>query len=75
MYDKIHYNKNKIKAKKKKEWKVSGDLSGGPVAKTSVQGGLGSIPSQGTRFHMPNLICSNEERRSCMSQLRPGEAK
>ena len=33
------------------------DFPGGPAAKTlhSYTGSLGSIPSQGTKFHMPQL--------------------
>ena len=46
------------------------DFPGGPVAKT-MHGpnarGLGSIPGQGTRSHMPQL-------RVCMPQIRPGAA-
>ena len=37
------------------------DFPGGPVVKTPNVGGLGSIPGQGTMYHMP--------------QLRPGTAK
>ena len=35
----------------------SGDFPGGPVAKPQAPnaGGLGSIPGQGTRFHIPQL--------------------
>ena len=38
--------------------------------------GPGSIPHQGARFHTPqfkDLMCHN--KRSCLPQLRPGEAK
>lgn len=40
-------------------------------------GGLVSIPGQGIRAHIlqPNPTCSNENRRSCVQQLRPGAAK
>ena len=36
---------------------TSGDFPGGPVAKPQAPnaGGLGSIPGQGTRFHIPQL--------------------
>ena len=47
-----------------------GDFPGGPVAKTlcSNAGGLGLIPGQGTRSHMPLL-------RVRMPQLRTSAAK
>ena len=43
------------------------DFPGGPVVKNPNAGGLGSIPSQGTRPLKP-------QQRSCMPQLRPSTA-
>ena len=47
--------------------------------------GLGSIPGQGARSHIPkpkilsaatkNPICPNEDRRSCVLQLGPDAVK
>ena len=41
-------------------------------------GGLGSIPGQGTRSHVPqlkDLACHNEDQRSPELQLRPSAAR
>ena len=39
-------------------------------------GGLGLIPGQGTRSHMPQLrVCMLQLKTSCMPQLRPGATK
>ena len=55
------------------------DSPGGPMGKTlnSQCRGLGSLPGEGTRSHMPQLrvLCHNKDQRSCVPQLKPGAAK
>ena len=62
-----------------------GNFPAGPVAKTPSPnaGGLGLIPSQGTRSHMPQLRIrtlqlkdpASHNQRSQVLQLRPNAAK
>jgi len=45
---------------------------GGAITKnpSTQSGGLGLIPGQGTRFHIPQLRAHMLQLKSCLSQLR-----
>ena len=59
-----------IQLKKKKNHHE--DFPGGPLTKNPSfkSGGLGLIPGQGTRFHIPQLKAHMLKLKSCLSQLR-----